>query len=79
MKRQSFHVYTSGVYRTSLDDAVVKFLRGYIIDAIIHAPREVFIRKGIRTYLARLPYINMTVQRMHRLLEDLGIDPYHVK
>jgi hypothetical protein len=78
MKRKSFKINTSGPHRTRLDEHVCDYLRGIINATIRCAPKEVVEQHGLTVHLASRPWIGVSVQRMYRLLGDLGIDPYEV-
>jgi hypothetical protein len=79
MKRKSFLIYTTGPHRTRLDEHVCDYLRGMIKQTIRGAPEKVVERHGLTAYLASRPWIGVSVQRMYRLLADLGIDPYDIQ
>ena len=73
-----FSIYTSGPHRTRLDEHACDYLRGMIKETIKGAPEKVMERRGLIAYMASRPWIGVSVQRMYRLLKDLGIDPYEV-
>jgi len=74
--RKSFSIYTAGPHQTRLDEHVCGYIRGLILEIIRGAPDEVVKRHGLTAYLASRPWIGVSVQRMYRLLSDLGVDPY---
>jgi hypothetical protein len=73
--RKSFQIFTSGPGVTALDRAVMNLVRGYLISQIRDTPQEVIVRHGLVAHISK--NIGISVQRMYRLLSDVGIDPYY--